>query len=101
MKVFQLSRFTDSLYFFFPAGRLFMKKQVQICCKNHVVMMEMFSNNIYRHFPPPVQVAVAVRVFFARTPTVDLFHSAPANTKPTPHQLEFPKQTSVDRNRPM
>lgn len=52
MKVFQLRRFTDSLYFFFPAGRLFMKKQVQICCKNHVVMMEMFSNNIYRHFPP-------------------------------------------------
>lgn len=25
--------------------------------------MEMFSNNIYRHSPPPVQVAVAVRVF--------------------------------------
>lgn len=61
----------------------------------------MFSNNIYRHFLPRCKSPWLCVFFCARTPTVDLFHSAPANTKPTPHQLEFPKQTSVDRNRPM
>lgn len=72
--------------------------QVQICCRNRDVMMEMFSNNIYRHFPPCKSPWLCVFCVRARPPSTS--PSAPANTKPTAislNSLNRQALTGIDR----
>lgn len=72
--------------------------QVQICCRNHVFMMKMFSNNIYRQFRPCKSPWLCVFCVRARPPSTSA--STLANTKPTAislNSLNRQALTGIDR----